>query len=312
MFEDEAVNNTGTKKKRKAEEGEVKESEIPLPNPEETINTAEAMQNLAKRLLENELISIDQYMAFEEKSDVSALHTLIKSWWENDKEGKRSAESPLLKNLELDKEKYPNATTSPFRLDNFVLLMGQHQELTVEYIKDMFQKGMKIPLDSERQSVAYPNPEPVDSEAREALNNGVKEDFLLGWISRRCGTEHAFVSNPIYVIPKKSFGRAVYKLGKKKFRRIENPSKKKRGFKSINEGIADENVTLVYTSVEEACHDILRRKRDTGEEIYLSKFDLSAAYRTIPLREEQIGLLGFSLDGVEYVETRCPFERLIH
>ncbi len=68
-------------------------------------------------------------------------------WKSNDAAGRRWKDGP--KCLTPDQTLFPGATTTSFRLDDFLLLMGDQQPETVAYLTRGFQEGSKIHIDEE-------------------------------------------------------------------------------------------------------------------------------------------------------------------
>jgi hypothetical protein len=63
-------------------------------------------------------------------------------WKSNDTKGRCRKDGP--KCLTPDQTLFPEATTTSFRLDNFLLLMGDQQPETVAYLTQRFQQGFNI------------------------------------------------------------------------------------------------------------------------------------------------------------------------
>ena len=72
---------------------------------------------------------------------------------------------------------------------------------------------------------------------------------------------------------------------------------------SVNDGIAPEDATVSYCKVTDICKKIL----DIGSGALLCKFDLSRAYRHVPVCPADRKLLGFKWKDQFYVDLTLPF-----
>jgi len=72
---------------------------------------------------------------------------------------------------------------------------------------------------------------------------------------------------------------------------------------SVNDGILKEDATVSYCKMSDICEKILKLGRGT----LLSKFDLSRAYRHVPVCPADRRLLGFKWKGQYYVDLTLPF-----
>ncbi len=72
---------------------------------------------------------------------------------------------------------------------------------------------------------------------------------------------------------------------------------------SVNDGIDPALCSLQYTSVDTACQNILR----LGQGANLAKFDVSGAFRTVPVHPDDRHLLGMQWRGHTYVDKVLPF-----
>ena len=287
---------------------EKKPSNIPMADMQQAPNGADPMRCLVDALSQEGLINKTQEMEWrahlaDDKLD--ATLQVLKAWELADSLGKRSKLAPQLQCLIPNQVKYPGATQTPFRLDNLSLLLGEELPASKEYLTRSFKYGFDIEIETDPKSVTYRNKE-IEDNARMALQLGINEDFSLGYSARRSHLEPVFIGNPVSCIPKKRFGRPIVP---NKFRRIQNPSKGKDGYPSVNEGISSENAALTYATVQQGAQSTLDLKRQhPGSQVFYSKWDMKAAYRQLPLREDQCGLLGFTApDGREFVELRVPF-----
>ncbi len=72
---------------------------------------------------------------------------------------------------------------------------------------------------------------------------------------------------------------------------------------SVNDGIDPGLCSLQYTSVDSACHKVL----ELGQGANLAKFDVSGAFRTVPVHPDDRHLLGMQWRGHSYVDKVLPF-----
>ena len=73
---------------------------------------------------------------------------------------------------------------------------------------------------------------------------------------------------------------------------------------SVNDGIGPELCGLRYTSVDAACQRVL----ELGQGAVLAKFDVSDAFRTVPVHPNDRHLLGMRWRGHTYVDKVLPFD----
>ena len=72
---------------------------------------------------------------------------------------------------------------------------------------------------------------------------------------------------------------------------------------SVNDGIDSGLCSLQYTSVDFACRKVL----ELGRGANLAKFDVSGAFRTVPVHPDDRHLLGMQWRGQTYVDKVLPF-----
>jgi len=293
----------------KSNSKEGKKPRIPLPHEDGPRGEVHPLTVLARKLRAENFLTEAEFSDFERKwrqnsTDLSEVAMLMKAWLDRDREGQRWSQAHQYQCLIPNQQDYPEATQTTFRLDNLQLLLGTEQPEMLAYLTESFRNGFDIAIDSERSTVVYENKKGMSPEEEVALAVGIEEDFRLGYSAKRpVNSKQVFVGNPVYVIPKKKMGKVI----RGKWRRVHNVSKSKRGFASVNEGIADEDATLNYPTVELAAHRTLATKA-SGLQVWYSKWDLKHAYRTLPVRPDQCGLLGFTdQGGRQFVELRVPF-----
>ena len=113
-------------------------------------------------------------------------------------------------------------------------------------------------------------------------------------------TQAGRICGPFQVPPFEGFRcspiGAVPKSDPNKFRIIMNLSAPRGN--SINDYISKEDFSLSYISVDDAINHIL----DAGKGALLSKVDVEAAFRCVPIKPEQWNLTGFEWEGVFYYD----------
>ena len=131
---------------RESEGRAAEKSDIPLPHEEAPVE--EQFPRLVDRLVKHNIIDphdkVEWQRLCETVSKEAASHYVMKKWRENDVAGRRWVDGP--KCFSPDQGLFPGAS---FRLDNFLLLMGDQQPETVAYLKQGFQEGFKIHIDEE-------------------------------------------------------------------------------------------------------------------------------------------------------------------
>ena len=101
-----------------------------------------------------------------------------------------------------------------------------------------------------------------------------------------------FRTSPIGVVPKKEAG---------KFRLISNLSSA-RGF-SISDSIPDAKASVEFNHFDSAVNIVA----DLGKGSFMAKLDIKSAFRICPVHPDDWHLLGFSLDGLSFVDLFLPF-----
>jgi len=296
---------------RKGGEPAAEKSDIPLPH--ENAPVEDQFPQLVDRLLKYDILDPQDKVEWQRLcasvSKEAATHFVMAKWKSNDAAGRRWKDGP--KCFTPDQTLFPGATTTSFRLDNFLLLMGDQQPETVAYLTQGFQEGFKIHIDEEYladyETTIFQNGKNPSPEADEALAKTFRENRELGHTAPRPPLWGAvYVATPVRAEPKKDGG--VAQPGK--FRPVQNLSKAGEGKRSVNGGIHERNSRIKYKTVEDAAEYTILMKRRTGELVYFSKFDQKAAYRLLPIHPSQVGLLGFRDNESpprEWVELRLPF-----
>ena len=73
--------------------------------------------------------------------------------------------------------------------------------------------------------------------------------------------------------------------------------------KCVNMGISDEEASVSYEGLDYVIDKII----EAGRGCFLSKFDIEAAYRNIPVHPKDRYLLGMRWDGLYFVDLTLPF-----
>ena len=100
-----------------------------------------------------------------------------------------------------------------------------------------------------------------------------------------------YISSPIGLVPKKTHNE--YRL----IHHLSYPHGK-----SVNDGIPDQEATVQYTTIDDAIQII----RELGAGCFMAKTDIQKAFRLIPISPEEHHLLGFTFQGLYYIDTCLP------
>ena len=102
---------------------------------------------------------------------------------------------------------------------------------------------------------------------------------------------HPFRVSPLGVVPKKIPGEF----------RLKHHLSYPRG-SSVNDGISPENCSVSYATISDAIQHI----KATGPGCFLAKTDIKNAFRIIPIRSQDHGLLGIRWKGLYYYDRCMP------
>ena len=285
-------------------------SNIPLPDPAPP--SVAQFPLLVDRLLKQGQIDTADKIEWQKICTAQgALHGtlfIVKTWRKNYEEGRRVENAPRC--YAPDQTLFPGATTTTFRLDNFLLLMGDQQPATTKYLTTGFTNGFMIELDEdfteEYETTVYENGLNPTPAAEAAFALSIRKDHELGYVALRPPLWGAvYVASPSRAEPKKSSGEPTGK-----YRKVHNLTKDSKNMPSINEGIMKKNTRIKYTTVEDAAQDTIVLKRTSGERVLYMKCDGLNAYRLFCMHPSQVGLLGFRDNESpprEWVELRLPF-----
>lgn len=137
---------------------------------------------------------------------------------------------------------------------------------------------------------------PTTPEAKRAIAADISKEVQAGRIAGPFDTPPLpnLVVSPVGAVPKK---------GGEGWRRIHHLSWPRRSssLRSVNAGIAIDKYS--YATIDDAYAMVTR----LGRGCLLSKFDVKAAFRLIPVSREDLHLLGFKFDQKYYVDLFLPF-----
>ncbi len=177
---------------KKREEPDVEKSDIPLPHEEAPVE--EQFPRLVDRLLKHGILDPQDKVEWQRLcatvSKEAAIHYVKAKWKCNGTADRRWKDGP--KCLTPD-ALFPGATTTSFRLENFLLLMGDQQPETVAYLTQGFQERFKIHVEEEYladyETTIFQNRKNPSPEANEALAKTFRENRELGHTAplRPCG-----------------------------------------------------------------------------------------------------------------------------
>ena len=171
------------------------------------------------------------------------------------------------------------------------LLQGYDEEKTA-YIVEGFQKGFSIGCVAPQPGYCKDNLSSCYA-APEVIDNYIQEEQAMGRIIGPFETS-PFPStkiSPVGLIPKAVPGE--YRV----IHHLSHPSGS-----SINDSIPREHVQVSYGSVDDAIEVILSHNFP----VFMAKTDIRCAYRIVPIRASERGLLGFRWKGKLYFDCALP------
>ena len=146
-------------------------------------------------------------------------------------------------------------------------------------------EGIRVSSDATNLLSASDNPEVVDAKLKKECEAG----RLAGPFHNV--PFHPFRVSPLGVVPKKTPGE---------FRLIHHLSYPRGS--SVNDGISPENCSVSYATISDAIQHI----KATGPGCFLAKTDIKNAFRIIPIRSQDHGLLGIRWKGLYYYDRCMP------
>lgn len=165
-------------------------------------------------------------------------------------------------------------------------LTGYPQE-KIDYLYNGFTQGFTVGFEGPQCSYTTQNGRKLYKDI-DAARRKVQQEVDAGRIAGPYPAPHLpnLRVSPLDIRPKKRPGH---------YRLIHNLSAPYNG-NSINANIPDEVKSVHYTTIAEAIQSIV----ELGPNCYMSKCDISNAYRIAPLAPSVYNLFGFRLDGFYY------------
>lgn len=173
-----------------------------------------------------------------------------------------------------------------------------------EYLVNGFKQGFAIDFIAERvnNGLECRNQSSVDDRPqvlRQYIQKEIEASRLAGpFKDPPFGT---FMCSPVGVRPKSTPG---------KFRVIQNLSAPYDG-SSVNHGIPLDCRTVKYPSVQNAIDFIIEIiegpcKKGASRVAFMAKTDIKGAFRLVPIRQQDLHLLGFRFEGMYYHDLVLP------
>ena len=179
---------------------------------------------------------------------------------------------------------------TPVQVDRLEFLLSGYNRSIAEFLSKGFREGfplhyegIRVSSDATNLLSARHNPEVVDAK----LNKECEAGRLAGPFHKLpC---YPFRLSPLGVVPKKTLGE---------FRLIHHLSYPRGS--SVNDGISPEHCSVSYATISDAIQHI----KAAGPGCFLAKTDIKNAFRIIPIRSQDHGLLGIRWKGL-YYHDRC-------
>jgi hypothetical protein len=162
----------------------------------------------------------------------------------------------------------------------------------LDYLVDGFKNGFDIGFEGELSTVEGRNMKSA-RDSSDIVDGKLSKEIHAGRISgpHTLKPFFNFHSSPLAVVEKKVPG--TYRL----IHHLSFPDGH-----SVNAGIPDESKTVSYSGIGDAISMV----QHLGPSCYLSKCDILAAYRMVPINPSQYHLLGFSWRGQFYYDKCLP------
>lgn len=160
------------------------------------------------------------------------------------------------------------------------------------YIITGFQEGFKLDFIGQQNSQVSPNLKTA-LEHPEIVSQKLEKERVAGRIAgpfEECPFPDFRIS-PLGLVEKKQAGQ---------FRLIHHLSYPRGKGLSVNDGINKDSVAVSYAGIEEA----IAKMKSTGRHFFMSKTDMKAANRMVPIHPNFYNLQGFSWQGDVYFD-RC-------
>ena len=165
-----------------------------------------------------------------------------------------------------------------------------------KFLSRSFRKGFILPIDPEdaQFNTSLP-PQTFSADDASILRGLIDKELLNGRLAGPFSTApwKQFALSPIHVVPKKEHG---------KYRMIHNLSYS-GNFSSVNACISDSDAAVYYVKFD----SIVERIRSLGQGGKLFKFDISSAFKLLPVHPSQYCLLGFQFENQLYFDRTLSF-----
>ena len=198
---------------------------------------------------------------------------------------------------------------TPVKIDSYkqLLLEAEYNETEVHFLIDGFTNGFSINYEGPRKRTDTAQNIPFSIGGKLEMWEHIMKEVKVG---RYGGPFNEipfknYVQSPIGLVPKD---------GGLKTRLIFHLSHKfKNGNESINFWTPTEKCKVKYFDLDDAVANALHLKSQGAEQIYMAKTDLRAAYRGLPIRKQDWGLLVMKAENpktgkVMYFFDKClPF-----
>jgi hypothetical protein len=120
------------------------QSNIPLPSSgKDSEGTVQArLKSFISRLHTAGVCSSTQMKSWSSHpGNPHVTREILQAWSDWDREGHRLPNSSAFKCIKPDAEKDPNATSTSFRLDNFIMMLGEDLPDVRDYLHKSFSEG---------------------------------------------------------------------------------------------------------------------------------------------------------------------------
>ena len=181
---------------------------------------------------------------------------------------------------------------TPVQVDRLEFLLSGYNHSIAEFLSKGFREGfplhyegIRVSSDATNLLSARDNPEVVDAK----LNKECEAGRLAGPFHKL--PFYLFRVSPLSVVPKKTPGE---------FRLIHHLSYPRGS--SVNDGISPEHCSVSYATISDAIQHI----KATGPGCFLAKTDIKNAFRIIPIRSQDHGLLVIRWKGLYYYDRCMP------
>lgn len=195
------------------------------------------------------------------------------------------------------------ATTSPLHADAWLRLLQNYPEPSLrDNILGMIHHGAKLGYDGPLLRIARPASAvrnlPMNQAELSHVRRSIQTRVAKNQTRAVSATESkSVVFSPIGAVPKQGG----------KFRTINHLSWPRGGSApSVNGGINVSDIPMAYESLSDVYNDV-RQAHALSERVELWKADLTDAFYHVVAASKDVRLLGFHLDGAEYLDLTLNF-----